>query len=189
MAIDPICRMTVDPGTELRAERDGETFYFCCERCRQKFLHGDSAPAAQLHAIGLGAKPAEIAKLGETRPLSGQSMLYYCPMHPEVEQNHPGACPKCGMALEPKQTTADGAEDDGELREMTRRFFIALALGVPVILLAMSGMVHLPFGAWLAPAVGWVQLLLATPVVFWAGWPFFERAWQRSAIRTRICSR
>ncbi|HEX4129498.1 MAG TPA: heavy metal translocating P-type ATPase [Pirellulales bacterium] len=155
MAIDPICGMTVDEATALRAERDGQTFYFCCEPCRQRFLH----PAAE--------KPR------------AEAAIYTCPMHPEIEQVGPGVCPKCGMALEPKHASLDEPEDDSELRDMARRFWVSLVLTAPVFALAMLPMVGVPidrlFGG---PLAAWLELLLSTPVVLWGGWPFFERGWR-----------
>ncbi|HYR57002.1 MAG TPA: heavy metal-binding domain-containing protein, partial [Chthoniobacteraceae bacterium] len=100
--------------------------------------------------------------------------IYTCPMHPDVEQDHPGECPKCGMALEPK-TAAPEPEDDAELRDMTRRLWIGGALTLPVFLLAMAHMIP---GAHAGAVSRWVQFALATPVVLWAGWPFFVRGWR-----------
>ncbi|MCB9925286.1 MAG: heavy metal translocating P-type ATPase [Planctomycetaceae bacterium] len=103
--------------------------------------------------------------------------VYTCPMHPEVEQEGPGTCPKCGMDLELKYVVADEEEDDSELQGMTRRFWVAVALAIPVLLLAMLPMVGVTLG--LSPNVSrWMQLALSTPVVLWAGWPFFVRGWR-----------
>ena len=161
VAKDPICGMTVDEASALHAERDGQTFYFCSEHCRQKFL--STAAAAEPKA-----KPHGKA-------------VYTCPMHPEVQQDHPGDCPKCGMALEPKTVTA--GVDDGEnveLRDMTKRFWIAAALTLPVFVLAMSHLIPvLGKQAWVTSDVSrWAQFALTTPVVCWAGWPFFVRGWR-----------
>lgn len=109
--------------------------------------------------------------------------IYTCPMHPEIERDEPGDCPICGMALEPKTISADSPEDDTELKDMTRRFWIGAALALPVFLLAMS---HLwpNAPAWLSgDASRWIQFALSTPVVLWAGWPFFKRGWR--SIQTR----
>jgi Cu+-exporting ATPase len=150
MADDPICGMQVDEATGLKAERNGETFYFCSEHCRTKFLSGK---------VEQEAAPA---------PKAGT--IWTCPMHPEVRQDHPGSCPKCGMALEPETPTLE--EDDGELKDMTRRFIVGLILGLPVVAVAMGGMaLHIR-------GQPWIEFLLATPVVLWAGWPFFVRGWQ-----------
>ena len=154
MAIDPICGMTVDETTAESAVRDGVTFFFCCAGCRRKFL-GEVPPAAP-------AAPADA--------------IYTCPMHPEIEQIGPGACPKCGMDLEPKTVQAGTGEDDPELRRMSRRFWIAAALTLPVFALAMLPMVGVPLDRWIGiSASHWLQFALATPVVLWAGWPIFER--------------
>jgi len=166
MAIDPICGMTVDEKTGLSAERDGKTFYFCSRHCRQKFF---APPRDEPMVVTLSGSPP-----------AGQSAvedaIYTCPMHPEIEQRGPGTCPKCGMALEPKIVSADAPEDDGELRDMTRRFWVATALGVPVLLMAMLPMVGVPVDLGIGHQVYlWLQLLLATPVVLWAGWPLLVR--------------
>ncbi len=112
-------------------------------------------------------------------PTTAAGTIYTCPMHPEVRQNGPGTCPKCGMALEPRTVTAGGEEENPELRAMSRRFWVGTALSVPLLLIGMSDL----FPAWsparlLPPAsLNWVQLILATPVVLWGGWPFFQRGW------------
>ncbi len=126
--------------------------------------------------------PADCPKCGmaleSTTPLASV-IVYTCPMHPEIEQDKPGTCPKCGMELEAKTVTPD-SEDGGELQSMTRRFWIAVGLGLPIVLLAMLPMVGASIDAWVGGPVAsrWLQLLLCTPVVFWAGWPFFARGWR-----------
>lgn len=126
-------------------------------------------------------EPGTCPKCGmalERNPTWKSAIIYTCPMHPEIEQDHPGNCPKCGMTLEPKTIGADTAEDDSELRDMTRRFWIGAALTLPVFLIAMG---HLFPGApaWLdSDPSRWMQFALSTPVVLWAGWPFFVRGWQ-----------
>jgi len=203
--------MQVDESTALQAERDGVTYYFCCEHCRTKFLAEPTAQEdeAALVEIGLPSRdssrateppaekttfvcpmcqgveqkePGSCPKCGMALEpagiaAAGTKTIYTCPMHPEVEQDHPGVCPKCGMALEPKEVVAS-EEEDPELRDMTRRFWLAAALGIPVFILAMGPMVGIPFSAWLGAGVyRWLQFVLSTPVVLWAGWPFFVRAW------------
>ncbi|HVX12097.1 MAG TPA: heavy metal translocating P-type ATPase [Pirellulales bacterium] len=168
MAVDPVCHMQVDEATALRAERGGQTYYFCCEHCRRKFLDPAKSAAGpavmQLHGL---EPPSE----------SGKVNVYTCPMHPEVEQESPGACPKCGMDLEPKYAVQE--EDDHELVGMSRRFWLAVVLGVPVVLLAMLPMLDVPLAHWLPPAaIRYTELLLSAPVVLWAGWPFFVRGWR-----------
>ena len=166
MAIDPICGMTVDERTGLSAERDGERYYFCSAHCRDTFL---TDAKTEPKVIETGAAP-----LGG--PATDPDAIYTCPMHPEIEQRGPGTCPKCGMALEPKVAATEAGEDDGELRDMARRFWVATALGVPVLLLAMLPMVGVPVDHWLGHSVYlWLQLVLATPVVLWSGWPLLVR--------------
>jgi len=166
MAIDPICGMTVDETSALHAERDGQTFSFCSDDCRQKFL---SPPAT-----------AE-----DTAQPQGNA-IYTCPMHPEVQQDHPGDCPKCGMALE-RQTATVGSEDEEntELSDMTRRFWIGAALALPVLALAMAPVIPaLARQSWVDGDISrWAQFALTTPVVGWAGWPFFKRGWRSVVTR------
>ncbi|MDQ0347403.1 heavy metal translocating P-type ATPase [Ancylobacter vacuolatus] len=168
MAKDPVCGMDVDPHTAtLKAEHNGVTYYFCAPGCRTKFIAnpekylGDKAPA-------------------EPVP---EGTEYTCPMHPEIVQVGPGSCPICGMALEPMLVSLDDGPNH-ELLDMTRRFWIGLALTVPVFALEMGA--HLvPALHHLVPPVtsAWIQLALATPVVLWAGWPFFVRGAQSVATR------
>ncbi|UDL96272.1 cadmium-translocating P-type ATPase [Lichenihabitans sp. PAMC28606] len=161
---DPVCGMTVDPHTaKHRAEHDGHPYYFCSAGCRTKFV-ADSA-----RYLDAGKKAVE-----EPVPAGA---IYTCPMHPEIRQQGPGSCPICGMALEPAVVTAE-AGPNHELIEFTRRFWIGLALTVPVFVLEMGG--HM-FG--ITERLGeqnsnWIQLVLASPVVLWAGAPFFLRGWQ-----------
>jgi P-type Cu+ transporter len=112
-------------------------------------------------------------------------VIYTCPMHPEIEQDQPGNCPKCGMALEPKTVTGEAEEDDSELRDMSRRFWIGGALTLPVFFLAMSHLVPaLGDFEWISgPVARWTQFILSTPVVLWAGWPFFQRGWRSVVTR------
>ena len=161
---DPVCGMDVDPHTaKHHAEHGGRTYYFCNPGCRTKFL----------------ADPERYLSPREAEPVQ-PGAIYTCPMHPEIRQVGPGSCPICGMALEPLDVTADQGPNL-ELIDMQRRFWIGLALALPVFLLEMGS--HL-FGPILpGPVSNWVQLVLATPVVVWAGAPFFERAWQSIVTR------
>jgi Cu+-exporting ATPase len=168
MAIDPVCGMTVDPATSRhRHDYRDQAYYFCAAGCRGKFA----------------AAPEKYLKRGVApEPVTAEGTLYTCPMHPEVRQIGPGACPICGMALEPVTVTAE-APANPELLDMTRRFWIGLILTLPVTVLEMGG--HLvDLGVWLTPNVDNVfQLALATPVVLWAGWPFFVRGWHSFVTR------
>lgn len=174
---DPVCGMRVAGSSRYSAVHDGQTFHFCSERCRAKFA-GD--PGAYL---GERAPPhAADAHAGHPRPAhapaavtpAAAGTIYTCPMHPEIRQDHPGTCPKCGMTLEPELPNLE-ADDNPELKDFTRRFWWTLPLSVVVMLLAMFGhQLHLMDMA----TQSWVELLLAAPVVLWAGAPFFRRGWQ-----------
>jgi P-type Cu+ transporter len=204
-AIDPVCGMTVDPGTAPASYvHEGKTYYFCCPSCREKFktdparyLASKDAPRAvqpmrkamgytcpmhpEIHADHPGACPiCGMALEPEVAVLPATKTQYTCPMHPEVVSDRPGSCPKCGMALEPRTVTEEETANP-ELADMTRRFWLGLALCLPLLVWGMAGM--LPEAPWqhLAsrwmPWVNWIQLALATIVVLGCGWPFFERAW------------
>lgn len=162
-AKDPVCGMTVDPSTaKHRAEHGGKTYYFCAAGCRTKFA---ADPARYLQPEAAKAEPVPAGT------------IYTCPMHPQIRQVGPGSCPICGMALEPELVTAE-AEPNAELQDMTRRLWIGAALTLPVFILEMGS--HLfNLHHIISPTVSnWVQFALATPVVLWAGWPFFERGWK-----------
>ena len=175
-ATDPVCHMPVDPArTQHKAERDGATYSFCGAGCQRKF---EAEPARYL-------SPAKAGSGGRTHAPSGPATagaIYTCPMHPEIRQAGPGHCPICGMALEPVASAATTGPS-AELVDMTRRFWVALALTVPVFILAMGA--HLTDLHMLAPewVSNWIQFALATPVALWAGWPFFERGW--ASLRNR----
>jgi Cu+-exporting ATPase len=167
-AIDPVCGMTVDPHTaKHRHDHLGQTYYFCSAGCRTKFI---ADPDRYLSPQERTAEPVP------------DGTIYTCPMHPEIRQVGPGSCPICGMALEPELVTADSGPNP-ELADMTRRFWIGLALAIPIFALEMGS--HLVGGHGLIPQP-WsnlIQFVLATPVVLWAGWPFFERGWQSLVTR------
>jgi P-type Cu+ transporter len=160
--LDPVCGMTVDPATSKhRFDHDGQTFHFCSGGCKTKFA----------------ADPRKYLEKTTAKPDVPEGTIYTCPMHPEIRQVGPGSCPICGMALEPDVVSLD-APPNSELADMTRRFWIGLALSVPPMMLEMGG--HLVGGHGLVDPTlsNWIQLLFATPVVIWAGWPFFVRGWQ-----------
>ncbi|HEY3800114.1 MAG TPA: heavy metal translocating P-type ATPase [Caulobacteraceae bacterium] len=168
LAKDPVCGMSVDPATSAHAfEFAGQTYRFCCAGCRTKF---EVNPQRYL------APPAEPPPAA----LGLASAIHTCPMHPEVRQLGPGACPDCGMALEPAAPTLEEGPNP-ELADFTRRLWIAAGLTAPVMALDLAGdMLGVP-AAWNA----WAQAALATPVVLWAGWPFFQRGWA-SLLRRRL---
>ncbi|WP_270933175.1 heavy metal translocating P-type ATPase [Falsiroseomonas oryzae] len=162
---DPVCGMMLNPATTAHhADHLGTTYHFCSAGCRTKFT---ADPAKYI-------APKRALRAGPVAP----GTIYTCPMHPQIRQSGPGSCPICGMALEPEMATVD-AGPNPELLDFTRRFWIGLVLTLPVVVLEMgghlTGMMHLVGG----PQVGnWLQLALGTPVVLWAGWPFFARGWQ-----------
>jgi Cu+-exporting ATPase len=224
---DVVCEMWVEPEKARgKAEYQGKTFYFCSPRCEEKFKADPERlskpkPAAGLVQLG-GIAPSGIAAVKPVAALTADkmpeksadgkstgAMTYVCPMDPEVRESKPGACPKCGMALEPEaveytcpmhpQIRSDKPgtcpicgmalepraivgmaheEDDSELRSMTRRFWTGVALSAPLLVLSMGAMWQGgPLHSIPASVQGWIQLLLATPVVLWGGWPFFQRGW------------
>jgi P-type Cu+ transporter len=166
---DPVCGMTVDPATaKFQAKENGVTYYFCSAGCRSKFV----------------ADPAAYAEQSATPKPAAAGVIYTCPMHPQIRQNGPGNCPICGMTLEPLTATAETGPSP-ELTDMSRRFWVALVLTLPVFGLEMGG--HIP-ALGLARAIPvttstWIQFALSTPVVLWAGWPFFARGW--ASLRNR----
>ena len=200
---DPVCGMMVDPAhASGKAEYQGKSYYFCNPRCEQRFraepekyLAPKPAPAAappakagekqvyicpmdpEVRQQGPGACPkCGMALEPETIAAPATRTEWVCPMHPEIVRQEPGACPVCGMALEPR-TIAAAEPENPELRDMTRRFWASLALTIPLLAIAMGHMapsLKHAFPRWM---LTWGELALATPVVLWAGWPFFQRAW------------
>ena len=166
--VDPVCGMRVDPETSKhRFQHRGDTYHFCSASCRTKFA----------------ASPEQyLDKTQPQQPHVPEGTIYTCPMHPEIRQIGPGSCPICGMALEPELVTLDAAPNP-ELADMSRRLWVGLGLALPVIVLEMGG--HL-IGShrWIDQTLSnWIQLAFATPVVLWAGWPFFVRGWQSLVTR------
>ena len=209
---DPVCGMDVDPGTaEHKVDHNGQSYFFCCRHCLEKFR---AEPAMYLTPSGQERADSGQAQGAASRP-TDEKGVYTCPMDPEVRQQGPGACPKCGMALEPDTISAPATrseyvcpmhpevvqqepgscpicgmalelrtvtaeeEVNPELVDMTRRFWICLIISVPVLFLAMSDMIPgKPVQEALSPRLlTWIQFVLATPVVLWGGWPFFQRGW------------
>ncbi|MGC1591778.1 MAG: heavy metal translocating P-type ATPase [Pseudolabrys sp.] len=165
-AVDPVCSMTVDPHTaKHRADYHGHPYYFCSAGCRTKFVNG----------------PQKYLDVREPEPVAENS-VYTCPMHPQIRQVGPGSCPICGMALEPELAGSDIGPNP-ELIDMSRRFWIGIALTVPIFVLEMGS--HIAGAhSWVDPNLSnYVQFAFATPVVLWAGWPFFVRGWQSLVTR------
>jgi heavy metal translocating P-type ATPase len=157
-SIDPVCGITVPANSDKAVKFQGHTYFFCSDKCMARF----------------NASPSQFLKSG-TAPLAGT--VYTCPMHPEIRQIGPGTCPKCGMTLEP--LVASDVEDTSEIEDMSRRFWVSVVLTAPLLFVTMSEFVpglnlHHWFGR---DFFNWVQGALGTPVVLWAGWPFFTRAW------------
>jgi Cu+-exporting ATPase len=227
---DPVCGMTVDPSKAAASiEREGTLYHFCCKGCAEKFksdparyLSPSYKPGGMQSTVQLaGIKPAprlESAPGARVEPIA-KAVTYVCPMDPEVRESRPGACPKCGMALEPEvpvsttktlwtcpmhpeivreapgscpicgmalepMTVTQQEEENPELRDMTRRFWWGVALGVPLVAMAMGHMVG-PLAHAISPRMAaWIEFVLATPIVLWAGKPFFERGWASVKFRS-----
>ena len=160
---DPVCGVAVDPAaTKYRAEHRGVTYSFCSAKCQEKFI----------------AEPNKYLKPSKPvlEPRAPKGVIYTCPMHPQIRRTEPGNCPICGMTLEPV-SASETSGPSPELIGMTRRFWIGTALAVPLVVLEMGA--HFPglnLHRYVSPQISvWVRFLLATPVVLWAGWPFFVR--------------
>ena len=167
-ARDPVCGMSVDPETaKYTTSHEGQTYYFCNPKCLAKF---EADPERYLNPSD---EPEDVP----------EGAIWTCPMDPEIRQDHPGACPICGMALEPEMVSLDSGPNE-ELLDMTRRFWIGLALALPVFLLEMGSHLFPVLHQLVPPHISvWIQLILATPVVLWAGAPFFQRGW--ASLRSR----
>lgn len=164
---DPVCGMIIDPAkAAAKTEYRGQTIYFCNLKCEQKFL-----AAPEMYQAPQSEKPRIKVTAGT---------MFTCPMHPEILQDHPGDCPKCGMALEPVMPSADPNAENHELKDMRRRFWVSTMLTAPLFIASMADMVpkfsfqHLLPHGWL----GWFQFALATPVTLWGGWPLLVKAWK-----------
>src|SRR3989338_6952052 len=152
---DPVCGMNVDEAASFKADRDGQVYYFCSAHCKATFL-------AQMPTVGTRNVPASSTKV-----------IYICPMHPEIRQDKPGDCPKCGMHLEP---LGPGEEENGEQKQinsLSQKFWIGLALTIPLVLLVLGEMLFTPHRS-----LPFIQLALATPVVLWTGGMFFVKGWK-----------
>ena len=213
---DPVCGMNVDPAKAAATfAHKGTTYYFCCKGCSEKFqadpekylakgtaaaqlttiAPAKTAPAAtspatmyvcpmdpEVRASKPGACPKCGMALEPDMPVAATRTQWTCPMHPEIVRDRPGFCPICGMALEPMTVTA-AEEENPELRDMTRRFWWSVALGIPLVAFAMLRMG--PAERLVSPALGnGIEFLLATPIVLWCGWPFFQRGWASVKFRS-----
>ena len=187
-ATDPVCGMLVVPSSARSSDYQGDSYFFCSDSCRRKFDENPTAVLAQ-------AAQHEAKQVDSTGPedsccsshvdsdqatvnerLADPQAIYTCPMHPEVEQVGPGDCPVCGMDLEPKDVDMANDGDDEQYHNMQRRFWLGVVLSVPLLVLAMGPMIGLNLAKALSDQVfGWLQLALATPVVFWCGWPLLSR--------------
>jgi P-type Cu+ transporter len=168
--IDPVCGMTVDPARAAgHVDHGGRTYYFCGTGCVERFK---ANPQAFLEPTP--SEPAPVAPGTE----------FTCPMHPEIVRSGPGSCPICGMALEPRVATLDEGPNP-ELADMTHRLWISALLTAPILVLAMGDMVlGIGLGGRIDPRVAnWIGFALATPIVLWAGWPFFQRGWASVWVR------
>ena len=199
--VDPVCGMKVNPQAPKGGtyEYEDRTYFFCNPKCREKFRaepqkylepkaeEPPAAPPGTMYVCPMdpevrqdhpGACPKCGMALEPEAPVVETKTEYVCPMHPEVVQDHPGNCPKCGMALEPRTVMAE-EKPDPELISMARRFWVSLVLTVPVVFLGMSDLLPgQPLQQRFSPsALAWAQLVLASPVVLWGGWPFFQRGW------------
>src|SRR5262249_5368791 len=211
--LDPVCEMFVDPQKARgSAEHRGKTYYFCSPRCVERFQAEpekflNKSPLVQVGGMPTHAsqisQPAQVPsgassattwvcpmdpEVQESKPgpcpacgmaLEPQTIEYTCPMHPEIVRDRPGTCPICGMALEPRVTASAYEEDDSELRSMERRLWVGAALSIPLL---GSAIVSLPVSQ---AQIDWLQLVLATPVVLWGGFPFFQRGWT-SVVNRRL---
>ena len=172
--VDPVCGMQAAADSNRAVEHSGITYYFCSQHCVKKF-RANPQEFVKKHA---DAQPEiNMAANTDTRAITNKPALYTCPMHPEVQQVGPGSCPKCGMALEPMDATSK--EDTTELNDMTRRFWVSLALSVPLLFVTMSEFIPgVNIHHWMGiNTFNWLQAILGTPVVVWGGLPFFVRAW------------
>lgn len=161
MAIDPICGMTVKEDTPFKVQKDGRAHYFCSAHCKEKFL-------------------SEATVSEKPKMLSSTKIIYTCPMHPEIRQDHTGDCPKCGMHLEPLNLIGEENEDQKETRSLSRKFWIGLAFAVPLVLLVVGEMIPAFNIDFIIPHrfIPFIQFILATPIVLWAGSMFFVKGWR-----------
>ncbi len=184
LAVDPVCGMSVVPESAAgNLQHAGQTYHFCSQRCLEKFKADPSKyvkPAQALpHEEQRASASSSPMALGPSGVQPDSRTEYICPMHPEIVCSEPGSCPICGMALEPRTISAE-EEENPELTDMTRRFWVGVALTIPVLVSAMAEYIPgRPLEQLASPRLWtWFELILATPVIVWGGWPFFVRGWQ-----------
>lgn len=170
ITIDPVCGMTVSESSKLRSDYNGKTYLFCSLGCLTKFKDNPEKY--------IGAPKVSLSSSPSAKDTTADMREYTCPMHPEVSKIGPGTCPICGMALEPREIS-NHPDDNEELHSMNRRFWVSVILSVPLVILAMGELIPgRPLEHLLSHgANSWLKLVLATPIVLWGGWPFFERFW------------
>ncbi len=211
LVVDPVCGMKVDPGNAYSVEVDSQKYFFCSAHCRDKFADShqteqlpaesqqtECEPVVEIPSEGfycpmcpgvVSDSPGDCPKCGMALESVSASVplevIYTCPMHPEVRMDHGGACPICGMDLEKVETQGEAHPVSPELTSMKRRLWIGAVLSLPVFLLAMLPMVGVPVDRWVGgPMISrWLQFALASPVVFWCGWPFMVRGWRSIVTR------
>lgn len=192
MAKDLVCGMEVDEKkTKHSSDYHGDKYFFCSAGCKTKFdahpeqyIAKSGAEKSAHHHGAMSSQPPQTHKTAAAQPSgNADAVLYTCPMHPKIIQKGPGSCPICGMALEPKNITGEEGKNV-ELIDMTRRFWVSVALTIPVLIIAMSDMLPgEPLHSFSARTTIWIQFILATPIVLWGGWPFFERGWRSVVTR------
>ncbi len=174
---DPVCGMTVKPDSPHSLDLGGRRYVFCSAGCLKKFREAPERYRSHTHQHERPVA-AQVPPPGAVQSSTTGRTKWTCPMHPEVVRDRPGSCPICGMALEPMTVTADD-EPNAELIDMTRRFWVSAVLAIPLLVLAMAEPLAMRLEMLAGPGfMGWLELLLATPVVLWGGWPFFVRGWQ-----------
>ncbi len=168
MAVDPICGMNVkEDERAIVLKDDGSVHYFCSEHCKKKFLEKNKAKNKSQNFL-------------TPRPEIPRWVIYTCPMHPEIRQDHPGDCPKCGMHLESLNPSGEDSEDQKKVHSLSRKFWIGLGLTVPLILLVLGEIIPAINVQSLIPHrfISFIQFILATPIVLWTGGMFFVKGWQ-----------
>lgn len=175
-AIDLVCHMNVDKSSALKMAYIGKDYFFCRQKCLEAFLQQPEKYALSDQG-GMQTNTDAGARIDDTTPAEKSSGKYTCPMHPEVIQDRPGACPICGMALELQSISELSEIENPELADMSKRFWVSLIFTVPAVLIAMREFFHITLPV-PVEVLNYIQLALASPAVLWGGWPIFQRGWQ-----------